>query len=389
MSPRESEKRPSFRSDRLVQAGLTFTLALALTLPAPASACVKPPDPEDCSVGLWIQVTGTNVMIKARGLMTFGTPAGANCGCGFQQVSSLSGLSATAINRSTGEPLPGFDFTFNANTTADLEDEDSGSWLGLASSPLPQAVPAGIPTDVVFTGTVPAGTTFEGLRDQILNAGGVIGFGEVTNNGSFQGTPAICLPAAVDPLPPPLTAPVLRVTGMDMSSPHTLEVTAQDMEDGLSTIRVAGASNASGAAPSFAPGTRDPVVVRLAMQADNLAAQAQIEACNSRGECATLRPEITPLKQEGPEAASRTLTGVSASKSRILVHNGDPGIRMFSLFVNGRKFSIRPLAPGQSLSLDVSLALSEANNTITLAGRGAALSEAVVVLSEAPTSEQR
>jgi hypothetical protein len=370
-------------------------LALLLVLaPEAVIACVEPPEPpeppedgEECGSGTWVGTQGGNVMVKVRGFVSFGVQPGTTCACGFQNVTGVNLASVQVVDSETGLPLPGFSFGSNPTTAGDMEDADEGDWAGFSAT-ASQEIPQGRQVDLVFTGSVPPGTTFNQLKRRIESAGNVIAAGKANADGSLTGDVVICRPPIVDPLPPPLAAPVLTVSRIDMGSPHAVEVTAHDAEEGLKTLRVFDLENAAERVPAFARGTRGPISLTISMFDDDRPARLAIEACNLRSECALLRPEIIPLRLGARGVASRSLGGVSGRKTVIEVRNGDPGLRKLTLRLDGRKFSVRPLEPDQSLSVELPATPRAAVQTVEVLGRGAPDGEVMLVFSEPSVAAQ-
>ena len=359
-------------------------LACSLALPVAAcvhsDACQNAAAADASGADLWIVVNGDNVMFKFRGFNTI-DPAGSACACGLKMVNSLSSINqAQVMVAGTNTPVSAFNFQTSGAIGSDLATAPGGggNWVGFATTPIASVSTADI--DLVFTGKLKPGQTFNDLKGDLIAAGNILGFGVRPSSGRFN--PTLCPPKTVDQIPAAKAAPVIKVGKIGMGHPRTIELSVRDAEEGLATLRALDATHATEASPTFTAGTTAPVVVDFTMAEDQKDGSIGLEACNVKGDCATLRADVVTLKVGLGGLVSRNFSDIPRTRSLIKVQNGDPGATMFILTANEQRFSVRPLVSGQSLDFSAPLALTETENAVTLALRGAAGSEAMVLMVE-------
>lgn len=134
-------------------------------------ACVEiPPDPPD----FWVRDVGPNeVDVIIHDYTTYGANAGADyCACALNLPATFGQvISATIIDRNTGQPMPGFTFGPNPNTTAGFNAVVPADWNGF-SSDVSQLITAGIPIDIVFRVHDPERlVSGAAIADHLSNAG--------------------------------------------------------------------------------------------------------------------------------------------------------------------------------------------------------------------------
>jgi hypothetical protein len=352
--------------------GLLLALLAGTLTSLPLSACVQ----KNKAGGTWITIDGQNVTIKVRGFRTYSPGTGSSsCGCGLQRVSSLASVeSAQAMRADNGVVIPEFRFQQDTSVSNRFSRRDEAPWQGFSADV--SGAPRNTDVDLVFHGTLAPGATFGALKTQLEGAGNAVGFGKTSNLKS-------CPTGKVDPLPPAESAPVIAVREMGMAGSRFVELIAVDAEEGLATLRTVESTGAEDSLPAFSPGTVSPVKVRFTMPEGQASASLGVEACNVKGACATWRGDAVDLKV-GPEgSASRSVEGVPSSRRQIRLQNGNPGAAMFVLTANGRRFSLRPLTASQWLSLNVSLAVDQPENDLTLGAVGVPGSEIMVLMMEA------
>ncbi len=170
---------------------------------------------------------------------------------------------------------------------------------------------------------------------------------------------------------------------MNAAAPGSAEVAVQDSTAGLSLVMVLGASNASARVASFPQGTREPVGVELALDGGASVAKAEIKACNTLGRCTISKLTLMPMEM-GEEPVLQQVMEMASTQSRFHFQNGEPGVRMLALSVEGKRFSIRPLASGQMLEGDLSAAVRSGTNRLTCSVRGPSGARGLLVLSSLP-----
>lgn len=358
--------------------GLIAALVLTTLLVAgPAQACVRP-----SIIDMWVIIRGNEIWIIIRGFQTFPPPVGvANCVCGVQRVSAIADLtSGHVLDAETGEPIAGFDnFTNNANTESSLTDKAGGSWFGLSSRVI-GPIPPPRPSFIQLHGTIRPGVTLQQVIQQLRTTR--VATAEADEDGVIppSKTPYIEVPEVVDPAP---GAPAIRLTHMEAGPPQSLELMVRDTEDGLQRLELMASENAAAEIDRFTPGTRAPVRMTIVKIEDESPASFTVRACNVFSECSTQTSSLVGMEVENQRSATHHIfRKVSGDQHKLVFLNGDPGVRMLTVMVNGRRLSLRPLLSGQTLEMDISLALRPENNTVQVSMRGAPGSWGMLLLSD-------
>ncbi|HEX6900374.1 MAG TPA: hypothetical protein VF789_11695 [Thermoanaerobaculia bacterium] len=353
----------------------------------PLSACVeKIPKAAGDKAGIWIDVGDDNtVMIKVRGFMVFPPSPGTSCGCGIQKVPALAGLSSVRVMmEKTSDEIEGFDFVLDAdvgNRFARQDDEEQGEeWFGFRADNVPPTVPRNMPVELVFTGTLTPGATFDDLRNQFGVANNAIGFGKI-------GQLAVCPPKQIDPAPEPQAAPLIKVGRMGGEHPHSLELTVHDVEEGLTTVRILEASNMKEALPDFTPGTTGPVVVGFTMADGKDLGSIRLEACNTRAECSTWKADMAILKAGRRGLAARAFPATPEARV-VRIHNGDPGAKVLSVSAGGQRFLARPMVAGQTVTVSIPGDPENQKNSVSLGMQALAEGDEALVLIAEPSAQE-
>jgi hypothetical protein len=203
------------------------------------------------------------------------------------------------------------------------------------------------------------------------------GTGEANTDGSIKSGFEVEKPSVVDPA---ALAPLVKDVRLSMA-PSSAFFTVRDAEDGVRTLEVTNTVNARATIAHFEPGSRRPIEVAVARTDDHLPASFTLKSCNMFGECTVKAATLLGMTVE-ETLATHTLTNLPPTQSRAFFLNGDPGGRMLSFLVNDRRFSLRPLSPGQTLEADLSLAMTSGKNAMKMALRGTAGSEGLFLLMD-------
>lgn len=351
---RQSSNRIPLSPLRAAPRACGFIAAMILVgflFPDDARACTKPKtnDPPR----MWVLPRGADVTITVRGYRTFDVAPGTICACGLRALSALTAMTGVKIlDAETQQSL--FTFTASANTGAGFAaaEGERESWVGFSSSATTQAIPANRTVDLVFTGTLASGADAEQLMSQ-LRENGKVGTDQGVNGGGLSGihTKITSPPRLVDLAP---TGPVGVLTSMTLGAHGAIVMEIQDADDGISTLRMVGASNLH-ETMTFSPGTHDAVAVTVERVDERLPAFARIEACNTRGECSRFEPRLLRLAVGESGQASKFWPLVGVRLGRIAVEVGALGAERISLFANGLRTAIRSLPGGQAIELDLPL----------------------------------
>jgi hypothetical protein len=135
--------------------------------------------------------------------------------------------------------------------------------------------------------------------------------------------------------------------------------------------------------PAFTAGTTDPVSATFDKLNPLKSASVLVEVCDVLGNCRRCDPVIVTLVVEKAKV-KKTFIEIPAEEHFISVQNGAPGLKKLVAVVNGQKFKLNGLEDNQVATLDVSSAMNAESNTITLKGRGAGGSSAVVTIADVP-----
>ncbi len=339
-----------------------------------AHACTKPSRPED-PPRAWVLVRGNDVTIMVRPYTTF-QATGAVCACGMKNIPSIgqtTGLSVRTMD--TQQSL--FSFSTNGNTSTGFAGVAGGQWAGFSSAATPQPIGAGQQVELVFTGKLAAGASFQTVMSDLL-ASGNFGTDQGTSTGALSGvhTHITPPPRLVDPA---LAGPVGKLNEMHLEARSSIGVRIQDPDDGLAEIRMIGASNMVETVSSFAPGTREPVEVIVERSDDRLPSSATIEACNLRGECNVFEPRLQRVLLGEAGRAEVIWSRLTSRLGLIRIRNLEEGFARASVFSNGSRFSLRPLERGQAVDLDLLLEPDgNRSSTVRTEFSGPALDEAEI-----------
>lgn len=175
--------------------------------------------------------------------------------------------------------------------------------------------------------------------------------------------------------------PVYDVTGV-LNNPAALETRFQDSDSGLKEIEIRQAGNFQANIPVFAPGTRNPVVLTANKINPLQNARLKIKLTDMSNRTFLSDTHLLNLTVAAADKpVSRTLTGVQQTKSKIRIHNGEPGLERLSIVVNAEVHKIN-LVDNQEAFFDIFPDMTIGNtNTIKIIGRGSVGSSADIAIS--------
>ncbi len=235
-------------------------------------------------------------------------------------------------------------------------------------------------TDATFNGTILALTQIT-LTDAITVNGRVLAqnadvtfIHDTVNTPTCTGSP-----------PPPVdtTPPACALTATLNGPPKQIQVTVQDSGSGLGSVQVTTSTNATTVVPPFASGTTGPVVVTATKINPSTGSSVALSVTDAAGNVMKCDPILSGLTG-GPRAGpvSRTFKNLVSTESRVTIVNGKPGLRGFTLKVNGKTFAVPTLADGRQVVIDVSAAMRPGHrNTITISAIGKKVSDATIAIS--------
>jgi len=184
----------------------------------------------------------------------------------------------------------------------------------------------------------------------------------------------------IQELPPtPPTCPAQ----VSFGPPTQLIVTFQDTGSGLSSLVVTESDNADTPVPPFIPGTTEPVTVTATKIDQSRSAHVTIVATDEAGNSVNCDPIIALIQRNANSDDLKSKFHVAQAEDKIMVVNGNPGLKNFEARVNGTKFKVTGLKNGEQRIIDVSSAMQPGNdNKITVTGHGPKDSWANVVISD-------
>jgi hypothetical protein len=158
--------------------------------------------------------------------------------------------------------------------------------------------------------------------------------------------------------------PACYVQSLDPGPPTQLSVFVQDVRSGVASIQVLQSTNATVNVPSFEQGTGEPLIVVGTKIDQARGSQIQLRVTDLAGNVTDCDPVLTQEVRENGKPESSTYAGVPPEERVVTVYNGDPGLRMLEIDVNGKKFKLTGLRPGEERSLDVASAVKPGTNSI-------------------------
>ena len=135
-------------------------------------------------------------------------------------------------------------------------------------------------------------------------------------------------------------------------------------------MNVTRATNLTAVVPPFTPGTTADVVVTATKINQSLSSQLQLTVSDVAGNVTVCDPVDVTVGREAGTPVSTTLTGIPAAEHWIEVHNGTPGLTNLAVRVNGTRWQVAGLKPGETRTLDVARAMQGSNNTVVLTPTG-------------------
>ncbi|HEV2853327.1 MAG TPA: hypothetical protein VHC97_11035 [Thermoanaerobaculia bacterium] len=165
--------------------------------------------------------------------------------------------------------------------------------------------------------------------------------------------------------------PACQVQSLDPGPPTRLNVTVRDVRSGLASVQVLESDNATVNIPSFERGTGEPLTVVATKIDQTRSSRVQLRVTDLAGNVTECDPVLTQEVRENGKPESSTYAGIPPEEHVVTVYNGDPGLRMLAIDVNGKKFRMTGLRPGEERSLDVASAVTPGMDSIlTLTAHG-------------------
>lgn len=175
--------------------------------------------------------------------------------------------------------------------------------------------------------------------------------------------------------------PTCLLQSVDPGPPTRLEVFIQDIRSGIASVQVLESANTAVNIPSFLPGTTGALTVVGTKIDQSRSARLRLRVTDLAGNATECDPILTAETRETGAPQSSTYTGIPPEEHVVTVYNGDPGLGALDIEVNGRKFKMNGLRPGEERTLDIVSAMPATGmSTITLTTRGKPGGSAVVMI---------
>jgi hypothetical protein len=184
----------------------------------------------------------------------------------------------------------------------------------------------------------------------------------------------------IDPVPPKCQ---MAGSGINAQGKKFILIAIEDDESGLDRYNVLLQENSNITSPGFTPGTRDPVYI-TATKLDSLQpSRVELEVFDLAGNRTPCDPVLVGVSRRAGEPEDHTFSGIPAAEHRISVWNGAPGLTELTVEVNGRRYSLAGLKPGELRELDVAGAMEPGDgNVVILTAHGRPGGEAAVLLHD-------
>lgn len=203
----------------------------------------------------------------------------------------------------------------------------------------------------------------------------------VRPDGSRLSFPGVTLLGAVPEPDRPLC--VLSGTGTDERGRKMITIKAQDTKSGLAGINVVKWQNSSVRLPVLEPGGTGAVYVTSTKLDQNLSSSTELDVIDAAGNVRRCDPLHVVLDRQNGKPVTETFTGIPQAERYLSVHNGSPGVTNLSVEVNGKKFQLGGLKPGEVRERDLGSAMVARNgNTVSFTVQGKPGGEVVVLLHD-------
>jgi Putative Ig domain len=175
--------------------------------------------------------------------------------------------------------------------------------------------------------------------------------------------------------------PACQIQRVEPGPPTRLHVLVHDPRSGLETVAVTEAVNTTVEIPPFAVGDAAPLTVIGTKIDQSASSRLQLRVRDAAGNQTDCDPVLTEVVRATGQPESHTYGGIPPEERLVTVLNGDPGLRNLAVEVNGRKFQMAGLKPGEERTLDVGSAIvAGASSTFTLTAQGQPGGSAVVMI---------
>lgn len=173
------------------------------------------------------------------------------------------------------------------------------------------------------------------------------------------------------------------------TDPGSIEVVLDDQESGMASIQVLQASNATVEIQPFEPGTKDTLIMIATKVDPAKASRVRLRATDLAGNVTECDPVLTEEVRGSGRPVPSVYSDVPPEERFVTVFNGDPGLRMLEVEVNGQRFRMAGLRPGEERTLDVGAAIREGQtSTFSLTSHGQPGGSATVLIWDGNGTEE-
>ncbi|HYO14125.1 MAG TPA: hypothetical protein VE685_13095 [Thermoanaerobaculia bacterium] len=175
--------------------------------------------------------------------------------------------------------------------------------------------------------------------------------------------------------------PLCRVDRIEPGPPTRVHVLVHDPRSGLQSILVTEAVNTTVQVPPFTEGDTVPRTVVGTKVQQNQSSRLELLVRDVAGNVTACDPILTEVVRATGRPERHVYAGIPAAERFVTVLNGDPGLHALAVEVNGRKFQMTGLRPGEERTLDVgSQGPPEGTSTFSLTAHGKPGGSAVVMI---------
>lgn len=179
------------------------------------------------------------------------------------------------------------------------------------------------------------------------------------------------------------TKPACVLQRTEPGPPTRIHVLAQDARSGIEKIEILEQANATVDVPSFSPGTTAPLNIVGTKINQAQASRIRLRVTDQAGNSTECDPVLTEVVRETGKPQSQTFGGVPPEERAVTVFNGNPGLKSLDVEVNGLRYRLNDLAPGEQRTLDVGAAVQAGvDSTFVLTSHGKPGGSAVVMIWE-------
>ncbi len=175
--------------------------------------------------------------------------------------------------------------------------------------------------------------------------------------------------------------PACVLESTEVGPPTRINVRAQDPRSGIAEVEILESFNATVQVPPFTPGTTGSLAIVGTKIDQSKGSRIRLRITDQAGNATECDPVLAEVDRETGKPESQTFEDVPPEERAVTVYNGNPGLQALAVEVNGRRYQMNHLAPGEERTLDVGAAVQEGQtSTFTLTPHGKPGGGAVVMI---------